>query len=179
VPSHERQSPPLLRARQGRRAGALLARVLAVVRDLESVGSGNDLHLLRHAYIHLFTAPVCRIFEYVTGTPLARIVEKIGRICLFPPCRWTAHMFSLRACSPSRNWVRRSRFSRFTSTRPRTGCSKLPPEPPREIVEDAVVFLRERAADQGLELGAETHLPEWDGKVVDYDWAVGTMIGMG
>ena len=25
----------------------------------------------------------------------------------------------------------------------------LPPEPPREIVEDAVAFLRERAADQG------------------------------
>ena len=55
----------------------------------------------------------------------------------------------------------------------------LAPEPPREIVEDAVVFLRERAADQGLELGAETNLPEWDGNVVDYDWAVGEMIGMG
>jgi hypothetical protein len=55
----------------------------------------------------------------------------------------------------------------------------LPPEPPREIVEDAVVFLRERAADQGLQLGAETNLPEWDGNVVDYDWAVGAMIGMG
>ncbi len=47
------------------------------------------------------------------------------------------------------------------------------------MVEDAVVFLRERAADQGLELGAETNLPEWDGNVVDYDWAVGAMIGMG
>jgi hypothetical protein len=55
----------------------------------------------------------------------------------------------------------------------------LPPEPPREIVEDAVAFLRERAADQGLELGAETNLPEWDGHVVDYDWAVGAMIGIG
>jgi hypothetical protein len=55
----------------------------------------------------------------------------------------------------------------------------LPPEPPREIVEDAVAFLRERAADQGLELGAETNLPEWDGNVVNYDWAVGAMIGMG
>jgi hypothetical protein len=55
----------------------------------------------------------------------------------------------------------------------------LPPEPPREIVEDAVVFLRERAADQGLELGAETNLPEWDGNVINYDWAVGAMIGMG
>jgi hypothetical protein len=33
----------------------------------------------------------------------------------------------------------------------------LPPEPPREMVEDAVAFLRERAADQGLELGAETN----------------------
>ena len=55
----------------------------------------------------------------------------------------------------------------------------LPPEPPREIVEDAVAFLRERAADQGLELGAETNLPEWDGSVVNYDWAVGAMIGMG
>ena len=55
----------------------------------------------------------------------------------------------------------------------------LPPEPPREIVEDAVAFLRERAADQGLELGAETNLPEWDGNVINYDWAVGAMIGMG
>ena len=55
----------------------------------------------------------------------------------------------------------------------------LPPEPPREMVDDAVVFLRERAADRGLELGAETNLPEWDGNVVDYDWAVGAMIGMG
>jgi hypothetical protein len=48
-----------------------------------------------------------------------------------------------------------------------------PPEPPREIVEDAVAFLREGAADQRLQLGAETNLPEWDGNVVDYDWAVG------
>jgi Domain of unknown function (DUF222) len=55
----------------------------------------------------------------------------------------------------------------------------LPPEPPREMVDDAVAFLRERAADQGLELGAETNLPEWDGNVVNYDWAVGAMIGMG
>ena len=55
----------------------------------------------------------------------------------------------------------------------------LPPEPPREMVDDAVALLRERAADQGLELGAEANLPEWDGHVVDYDWAVGAMIGMG
>ena len=55
----------------------------------------------------------------------------------------------------------------------------LPSEPPRKIVEDAAAFLRERAADQGLELGAETNLPEWDGHVVDYDWAVGAMIGIG
>ena len=55
----------------------------------------------------------------------------------------------------------------------------LPLEPPREIVEDAVAFLRERAADQGLELGAETNRPERDGHVVDYDRAEGAMIGMG
>ena len=55
----------------------------------------------------------------------------------------------------------------------------LSPEPPREMVDDAVAFLRERAADRGLELGAETNLPEWDGSVVDYDWAVGAMIGTG
>ena len=30
-----------------------------------------------------------------------------------------------------------------------------------------------------LSLGAETSLPEWDGNVVNYDWAVGAMIGMG
>jgi Bacterial nucleoid DNA-binding protein len=35
------------------------------------------------------------------------------------------------------------------------------------------------AADRGLELGAEPNLPEWDGNVVGYDWAVGAMIGMG
>ena len=55
----------------------------------------------------------------------------------------------------------------------------LPPEPPREMVDDAVAFLRERAADRGLELGAETNLPERDGNVVNYDWAVGAMLGMG
>jgi hypothetical protein len=54
----------------------------------------------------------------------------------------------------------------------------LPPEPPGEMVDDAVAFLRERAADRELELGAETNLPEWDRHVVDYDWAVGAMIRM-
>ena len=28
----------------------------------------NDFHHLRHAYIHLFIKPICRISEYVTGT---------------------------------------------------------------------------------------------------------------
>jgi hypothetical protein len=30
----------------------------------------------------------------------------------------------------------------------------------------------------GAGTGAETNLPEWDGNVVNYDWAVGAMIGM-
>jgi hypothetical protein len=32
---------------------------------------------------------------------------------------------------------------------------------------------------KGLELGAETNLPEWDGNAVDYDWAVGAMVWRG
>ena len=34
-----------------------------------AVGNGNDLHHLRHAYIHLSTTPVCRTSEYVTTIP--------------------------------------------------------------------------------------------------------------
>jgi hypothetical protein len=55
----------------------------------------------------------------------------------------------------------------------------VPPAPYRGNIEDVVVSPCERAADQGLELGAETNLLEWDGNVVNYDWAVGAMIGIG
>jgi hypothetical protein len=46
--------------------------VLPAARDPDTVGSGKDLHYLRHAYSHRFTAPVRRSSEYVSGTSLAR-----------------------------------------------------------------------------------------------------------
>ena len=36
-----------------------------VVRDPDSVAKGNDPQHLLHAYIHLFTTPVCCVSEYL------------------------------------------------------------------------------------------------------------------
>jgi hypothetical protein len=53
---------------------------------------------------------------------------------------------------------------------------ELPPVPPREGSEDSLVFLREWAEEQGIDLGEDANLPLWDGTRPDYDWAVGAML---
>jgi hypothetical protein len=49
---------------------------------------------------------------------------------------------------------------------------EVPAVPAREASEDAVEFLRAWAEARGLDIGADTNLPLWDGTRPDYDWAV-------
>ena len=53
---------------------------------------------------------------------------------------------------------------------------EVPAVPAREASEDAVEFLRELAEERGLDIGAETNLPLWDGTRPDYDWAVAALV---
>ena len=53
---------------------------------------------------------------------------------------------------------------------------ELPAVPAREANEDAVVWGREWAEQRGLDLGAETNVPLWDGSRPDYDWAVAALV---
>jgi hypothetical protein len=53
---------------------------------------------------------------------------------------------------------------------------EIPAVPPREISEDALAFLHEWAEDRGLDLGADTNMPLWDGTRLDYDWAVAVLV---
>ena len=48
---------------------------------------------------------------------------------------------------------------------------EVPAVPAREASEDAVVWVREWAEERGLDIGAETNVPLWDGTLSDYDWA--------
>jgi hypothetical protein len=48
--------------------------------------------------------------------------------------------------------------------------------PAREASEDAVEFLRGWVEERGLDIGAETNLPLWDGTRLDYDWAVAALV---
>ena len=48
--------------------------------------------------------------------------------------------------------------------------------PPREAVEDADGWMRAWAEEQGLELGPEVNMPEWDGSRPDYDLAVSWLL---
>jgi hypothetical protein len=52
----------------------------------------------------------------------------------------------------------------------------LPAVPAREACEDALVFLHEWAKDRGLDIGADTNMPLWDGTRPDYDWAVAALV---
>jgi len=54
---------------------------------------------------------------------------------------------------------------------------EVPAVPAREASEDAVVWVREWAEARGLDIGAETNVPLWDGARPDYDWAVGVLVG--
>ena len=53
---------------------------------------------------------------------------------------------------------------------------EVPAVPSREVSEDALVFLQEWAEERGLDLGAATNLPLWDGTRPDYDWAVAALV---
>jgi hypothetical protein len=53
---------------------------------------------------------------------------------------------------------------------------EVPAVPAREASEDAVVWVREWAEERGLDIGAETNLPLWDGTRPDYDWAVAALV---
>jgi hypothetical protein len=48
----------------------------------------------------------------------------------------------------------------------------LAPDSPREVVDDALGWLREWADERKLELGPEVNMPQWDGKTPDYNSAV-------
>jgi hypothetical protein len=52
----------------------------------------------------------------------------------------------------------------------------LPAVPARQASEDALVFLHEWAGDRGLDIGADTNMPLWDGTRPDYDWAVAALV---
>jgi hypothetical protein len=52
---------------------------------------------------------------------------------------------------------------------------QLPAVPAREAAEDALTFLHEWADERGLDLGADTNTPLWDGTRPDYDWAVAAL----
>ena len=53
---------------------------------------------------------------------------------------------------------------------------EVPAVPVREVSEDALVYLHEWAEDRGLDLGADTNTPLWDGTRPDYDWAVAALV---
>jgi Domain of unknown function DUF222. len=55
----------------------------------------------------------------------------------------------------------------------------LQAEPPRQMVEDVLESLHEWAGERGLDLGADSNLPLWDGARPDYDWAVGALLRAG
>ncbi len=48
----------------------------------------------------------------------------------------------------------------------------MPAVPASEVSEDARVFLKEWAEERGMDIGADTNMPLWDGTRMDYDWAV-------
>ena len=56
---------------------------------------------------------------------------------------------------------------------------EVPAVPAREASEDALTLLHEWSEEQGLDLGADTNTPLWDGTRPDYDWAVAALVGAG
>jgi hypothetical protein len=55
----------------------------------------------------------------------------------------------------------------------------LAPEPPREVVNDTLGWLRAWADERKLDLGPEVNLPQWDGKTPDYNAAVEWLLAAG
>lgn len=56
------------------------------------------------------------------------------------------------------------------------GGKPLAPELAREVLDDAVNWLREWADERDLDLGPDVNLPQWDGKSPDYNQAVGSLL---
>ncbi len=48
-----------------------------------------------------------------------------------------------------------------------------------QMVNDVLESLHEWATDRGLDIGADSNLPLWDGTRPDYDWAVGALLRAG
>ena len=55
----------------------------------------------------------------------------------------------------------------------------LAPEPPRERVDDALVWLRDWAEESSLDLGPEVNMPQGDGAKPDYELAVSGLLAAG
>jgi hypothetical protein len=53
---------------------------------------------------------------------------------------------------------------------------EMPAVPAREASEDALAFLQEWAEERGMDIGADTNMPLWDGTRPDYDWAVAALV---
>jgi hypothetical protein len=49
-------------------------------------------------------------------------------------------------------------------------------EAPAPITEDVLVWLREWTHECGVDVGADSNLPLWDGTQPDYDWAVSALL---
>ena len=73
--------------------------------------------------------------------------------------------------------VARTEASELLFTSP-TG-EVVPPEPPREPIDDALAWLHEWAVDRGLDLGPDANEPLWDGTQLDYDYAVSALLAAG
>ena len=52
----------------------------------------------------------------------------------------------------------------------------LAQNPPREPVDDALVWMHEWAEERGLDLGPDVNMPEWDGSRPDYALAVSGLL---
>jgi hypothetical protein len=49
-------------------------------------------------------------------------------------------------------------------------------EPPTPITQDVLAWLREWTQECGVDVGADSNLPLWDGTQPDYDWAVSALL---
>jgi hypothetical protein len=55
----------------------------------------------------------------------------------------------------------------------------LAQEPPREPIDNVLVWLREWARERNLDLGPEVNAPQGDGTTPDYDLAVSGLLSAG
>ncbi len=55
----------------------------------------------------------------------------------------------------------------------------LAPQPPHELVNDTLDWLRRWADERNLDLGHDVNMPQWDGKTPDYDCAAEWLLAAG